>query len=117
MMFDNGAVREFTPAAPKYSRAVSYKIDPVNMTVKQTWTYGKERGTETFSSIVSSAQFLPQANHVVFGPGYQVPNPSGGIGGKVVEIDFATKQVVSEIAISSANQWGFHRAIKVSAYP
>lgn len=116
MVFDDGAVREFDPSAPKYSRAVSYKIDPVKMTVQQTWTYGKERGTDTYSQIVSSAQFLYQSNHVVFSPGYQVPT-ANGLGGKVVEVNFATRQVVSEISITTANGIGFHRAIKISAYP
>lgn len=116
LIFDNGSVREFNPSANKYSRAVSYKIDPVNLTVQQTWTYGKERGLETYSKIISSAQFLPASNHILFGPGYQVINTSGQ-GGKVVEIDFTTKQVVSEISISSINQFGFHRSKKISAYP
>ncbi|GAB3962023.1 aryl-sulfate sulfotransferase [Spirosoma harenae] len=116
MLFDNGAVREFNPSAAKYSRSVTYKIDPVNMTVQQTWAYGKERGTETYSRIISSSQFLPQSKHIIFGPGYQVPNTNGK-GGKVVEIDYATKQVVSEISISSANEFGFHRAKKMSIYP
>ncbi|GAB4027629.1 hypothetical protein GCM10028773_59480 [Spirosoma koreense] len=117
MMFDNGTVREFNPSVTsKYSRVVRYKIDSGNKTVQQIWTYGKDRGADTYSAIVSSAQFLPTANHVVFSPGYQVPNTNGQ-GGKIVEIDYATKQVVSEISISSANLWGFHRARKISAYP
>ena len=117
LIMDNGSRREFDATiTANYSRAVSYKIDPVNKTIKQTWAYGKERGIETYSRVVSSAQFLPQSNHVVFGPGYQVFNANGQ-GGKIVEIDYATKQVVSEISISSANLWGFHRAIKMSAYP
>ncbi|SFD91399.1 aryl-sulfate sulfotransferase [Spirosoma endophyticum] len=116
LIFDNGSVREFNPSAAKYSRSVSYRIDPVNLTVQQTWTYGKERGIDTYSKVISSAQFLPTSNHVVFGPGYQVVNTTGQ-GGKVVEIDFATKQVVSEISISSTNQFGFHRSKKISAYP
>ncbi|GAB4024087.1 aryl-sulfate sulfotransferase [Spirosoma koreense] len=116
LLFDNGAVREFNPAGGKYSRLVSYKIDPTKMTVQQTWTYGKERGLETFSSIVSSVQFLPQSNHMVFCPGYQVQNTNGQ-GGKVVEIDIGSKQVVSELSISSANLWGFHRAKKMPVYP
>ena len=116
MMFDNGAVREFNGAAPRYSRVVTYTIDPQKRTVRQTGAYGKERGADTYSSIVSSAQLLPQTNHVLFGPGSQVPNATGK-GGKVIEVDWATKQVVSEISISSANGWGFHRAKKLSAYP
>lgn len=117
LLFDNGARREFgATAGTRYSRAVSYKINPVNKTIQQTWAYGKERGSETFSNIVSSAQYLPRSSHVLFSPGYQVPNINGA-GSKVVEIDFATKKVVSEIGISTANGFGHHRAIKITAYP
>lgn len=116
MVFDNGDVREFVADANKYSRAVAYKIDPVKMTVGQTWAYGKERGGATFSSIVSSVQFITPANHVLFGPGYRVPNADGQ-GGKIVEIEAGSRAVVSELSITSANGWGFHRAKKMSAYP
>lgn len=116
MVFDNGDIREYNPNAGKYSRAVAFKIDPIRMTVQQTWTYGKERGMATYSQIVSSVEYLTGSNHVVFAPGYQVENATGQ-GGKVVEIDAVTRQVVSEISISSANRWSFHRAKKMSAYP
>lgn len=116
MLFDNGSVRNYDPDAPKYSRAVEYKIDPVNMTIQQKWQYGKERGLETYSYIVSSVQYLPNTNHVLFSPGFQVLNKNGQ-GGKVVEVDYSTKQVVSQLSFSAANLWGFHRAIRMSAYP
>lgn len=116
MVFDNGDIREYDTEAGRYSRVVSYRIDPSKMTVQQTWTYGKERGTETYAQLISSVQLLIPANHVLFAPGYQVPNATG-LGGKLVEIDVATKTVVSEISISTANGWAFHRAKKMSAYP
>ena len=116
MVFDNGDIREYEAEADRYSRAVSFRIDPAKMTVQQTWAYGKERGTETYSQIISSVQFLTPANHVLFAPGYQVPNETG-LGGKVVEIDEATKEVVSEISISTASGTAFHRAKKMNAYP
>lgn len=116
MFFDNGTSRNYDVLAPKYSRAVEYKIDPVNMTIQQKWQYGKERGLETYSSIVSSVQFLPGSNHVLFCPGYQVINYKG-LGGKIVEVDYTTKQVVSQLSFSAANNWGFHRAKRISAYP
>lgn len=116
MFFDNGSVRNYTETVSKYSRAVEYKIDPVNMTIQQVWQYGKERGLETFSLIVSSVQYLPNTNHVLFGSGFRVQN-ANGIGGKVVEIDYATKQVVSQLSFSAANQWGFHQVQRISAYP
>ncbi len=116
MVFDNGSVRNYDASARKYSRAVEYKIDPVNMTIQQKWQYGKERGLETYSAIVSKVQYLPGTNHVLFSPGYQVVNANGQ-GGKIVEIDYATKQVVSQLSFSAANDWGFHRAERVSVYP
>ena len=116
MVFDNGDIREYDNEADRYSRAVAYRIDPAKMTVQQTWTYGKERGLDTYSRIISSVEFLPDAKHVLFAPGYDVINATGR-GGKVLEIDAASKAVLSEISITSANNWGFHRAMKMSAYP
>ncbi len=116
MLVDNGSVRNYDPSAARYSRAVEYKIDPVNMTIQQKWQYGKERGLETYSYIVSGVQYLPNSNHVLFCPGFQVTNKNGQ-GGKVVEVDYATKQVVSELSFSAANLWGFHRVYRMNAYP
>lgn len=116
MFFDNGSVRNYDGTAPRYSRAVEYKIDPVNMTIQQKWEYGKERGLETFSLIVSSVQYLPATNHVLFSPGFQVKNDNGQ-GGKVVEVDYATGKVVSQLSFSAANLWGFHQVRRMDAYP
>ena len=116
MLFDNGSVRNYNAAAPKYSRAVEFKIDGSNMTIQQKWQYGKERGMETFSSIVSSVQFLPNTNHVLFCPGFNVVNTNGR-GGKIVEVDYASRQALSQLSISSANSWGFHRAKRMGLYP
>lgn len=116
MMFDNGSIRNFNTSLPTYSRAVEYKIDPVKMTVQQVWEYGKERGQETFSTIVSSVKYLADKNHVLFSPGYQVPNSTGN-GGKIVEVDYATKKVVFQMSVSSANGWGWHRVQRLDLYP
>jgi arylsulfate sulfotransferase len=118
MLFDDGTTRNFDTSStqPKYSRAVEYKIDPVNMTVQQIWEYGKERGIETYSAVISNVQYLPATDHVLFCPGYQVVNTTGQ-GGKIVEIDYATRQVVSEISESCVNLWGFHRAYRMNPYP
>jgi len=115
MVFDNGDVRNYDASAARYSRAVEYKIDAANMTIQQKWQYGKERGLETYSSIVSKVQYLPNTNHVLFCPGYHVIN-NNGQGGKVVEIDYDTKQVVSELSFSAENAWGFHRVERINAY-
>ena len=109
LLFDNGTHRNFDPNPGTYSRAVIYRIDPVRRTVQQVWAYGKERGAETYSSIVSRVEFLPEVNHVRFCPGYQVPTASGA-GGKVIEIDYATRQPVFELSLTTGNGFGFHRA-------
>ena len=116
ILFDNGATRNFNPAAPeRYSRAVEYRIDPEAMTVQQIWAYGKERGIETFSSIVSDVDFLSNGN-VLFCPGFSVLNTTGS-GGKIVEIDYLTKEVVFQMSVSTANIRAFHRAERLSLYP
>jgi len=116
-MFDNGNTRnfEFTRDNP-YSRAVEYRIDDIGMTVQQVWAYGKERGKETFSTIVSSTNFLPKSGHVLFSPGFQVPNENGN-GAKVIEVDYRTKKVVFQLSISNTNGWGLFRAERMNIYP
>ena len=117
LLFDNGTNRNFIHNAPShYSRAVEYRLDPVRHTVQQIWTYGKERGEETYSAIVSRVQYLPAVNHMMFCPGYQVPNTTGQ-GGKIIELDYSTKKVLFEMELSAANGWGFHRAQRGGLYP
>jgi arylsulfate sulfotransferase len=118
LLFDNGSSRNFnfTDTAIQYSRAVEYRINPAAMTVQQMWAYGKDRKKETFSLVISSVQYLPATNHILFCPGYKVPNTAGN-GGKIVEIDYATKAVVFEEYISTATGEAFHRAKRTSLYP
>jgi arylsulfate sulfotransferase len=117
LLFDNGTNRNFVRNAPThYSRAVEYRINAAARTVQQIWTYGEDRGDETFSTIVSRVQYLPAVNHIMFCPGYDVPNTSGS-GGKIIEIDYATKQPLLQLELSAANQWGFHRAQRMGLYP
>jgi len=116
MIFDNGQTRNFNNNTTHYSRAVEYKINETNMTVQQVWAYGKARGGDTYSQIISSVKYLPIKNHVLFSPGYNVPNAQGA-GGKIVEVDYATQKVVFQMSISSANGWGFHRVQRMELYP
>ena len=117
LLFDNGTNRNFIRNAPAhYSRAVVYRLDPTARTVQQIWTYGKERGADTFSAIVSRVQYLPAVNHILFCPGYEVPNATGS-GGKVIEVDYASKQVLFEMQLTPANGFAFHRAQRESIYP
>ena len=117
LLFDNGSARNYnTTPAYHYSRAVEYKIDPVNLTVQQIWTYGEDRKEDTWSNIISSVQYLPATNHILFSPGYNVVNAAGN-GGKIVEIDYATKKVVFQQSVNSPNNFAWHRAKRFSLYP
>jgi arylsulfate sulfotransferase len=115
-MFDNGETRNYNPAEVHFSRAVEYRINEANMTVQQIWTYGQERGLETFARIVSSVYYLPQKRHILFAPGYQVINATGK-GGKIVEVDYDTKKVVFQMSISVPSSFSHHRVQRMELYP
>ena len=119
LLFDNGSTRNFdSTATTHYSRVVEYRINPTNMTVQQVWSYGEKTGSQTYSALFSSVQYLPQTNHVLFCPGYQVPTASGS-GGKIIEIDYATQAVIQETDITTPTSNGicFHRSKRITIYP
>jgi len=114
MLFDNGNLRNYSSGI-NYSRAVEYQINETEKTVRQIWQYGKERGTETFSSLVSDVDYLSETNHVLFSPGYKAENGNGK-GGKIIELDYITKEVVFEARLTGASPFQFHRAERLSLY-
>ncbi|WP_126246706.1 aryl-sulfate sulfotransferase [Chitinophaga rhizosphaerae] len=118
LVFDNGYDRQFTPNSQtqNYSRAVEYKIDEAKGTVQQVWSYGKNRGAAAFSQALSGVQYLKQTGHVMFFPGMGVPTAKG-FGGRVVEVDPATKEVIFEMEITAPSGTAFHRVTRLSLYP
>ncbi len=116
MLFDNGGFRNYA-AFPKYSRAVEYAIDDDAKTIQQIWQYGKERGEDTYSSLVSDVDYLPETGHILFSPGWGVDNGDGLLGGKIIELDYQTKEVIFEARLSGVDDFQFHRAERLSIYP
>ncbi|MCG8374630.1 MAG: aryl-sulfate sulfotransferase [Balneolales bacterium] len=118
MLFDNGDNRNYKWEGP-YSRAVEYEIDEENMTIKQVWQYGKERGAELFSQIVSDIDYNPETRHVFFSPGAIRYNDERY--GVVVEVDYDTKEVLFEAKITPPQAaWNFitfHRTERMTIYP
>lgn len=58
-----------------YSRAVIYNVDEKNMTVKQDWEYGKERGRDLYSSFISDVDYLGENHYLIdFGGKYIANN-------------------------------------------
>lgn len=117
MIFDNGDNRNYG-AGSLYSRAVEYDINATDMTIRQVWSYGKERGPETYSRIVSEVDYHPEENHVFFVPGAV---NSGGTYGKTIEINYDTQDVIFEATITPpAAAFGIitmHRTERMPIYP
>ncbi|MDX1745531.1 MAG: aryl-sulfate sulfotransferase, partial [Halobacteriales archaeon] len=117
LLFDNGDNRNYRGEGP-YSRAVEYDIDETAMTVRQEWSYGKERGGETYSRIVSDVDYAAGTDHVFFSPG--AVDFGGTSYGKVVEIERASRAVVFEATITPPEPFfivTFHRTERLSLYP
>lgn len=115
LLFDNGDNRNYQSGS--YSRAVEYEIDATNMTIRQEWSYGKARGSETYSRIVSDVDYHETSNHVFFSPGAIANN---SIYGKVVEVDYTSNTVLFEasiIAPVAPFDITFHRTERLSLYP
>jgi len=112
MLFDNGDNRNYT-GSEVYSRAVEYEIDEENKTIRQVWTYGKERGRDTYSRIVSKVSYVSENNSVLFTPGASSPY------GKVVEVDYSTKDVIFEASVVPPNSFfgiNFHNVLRMPLY-
>ena len=117
MLFDNGGDNRNFSGRGQYSRAVQYRIDAAAKTVRQVWSYGKERGPATFSNIVSDVDFLGPLNHVIVSPGAVV---NGTKYGKVIEVDYATKEVVFEATLTPLQTFfniTLHRTERLPLYP
>lgn len=103
-VFDNGFNRCFEdPPSNLYSRAVEYEIDEENQTVKQVWEYGKERGDECFSAIISDVDYLPETQNRLFIPGIMFGDQPYA---KIVEVTYPGKDVVFEATLNFKNLLG-----------
>lgn len=75
-VFDNGHYRakdkeHYILNSQNYSRGVRYRINTEDMTIRQIWQYGKERGAEFFSPYISNVEYYDEGHYMVH---------SGGIG-------------------------------------
>lgn len=96
LVFDNGTHRNFD-LKPTYSRAVEYKINKNDMTVQQVWEYGKARGENFYSGIVSDVDYLSETTNRLVTSGFLLPGskPSG----KIVEVNPQTNEAVFEATV------------------
>ena len=118
LLFDNGDNRGYQQPGT-YSRAVIFRVDEAAGTVRQVWAYGKARGAETYSRIVSDVDFDAERGVVTFAPG-AVARETASPYGKVVEVDRATGAVLVEATIRApTTRYGitFHRVERMPLYP
>jgi arylsulfate sulfotransferase len=94
LLFDNGLSRNFQ-GVPTYSRAVEYKIDEKNMTVKQVWEYGKSRGLDMYSPITSDVDVLPSTNNRLITAG-NIRASGAPPHSKLIEISYPDNEEVFE---------------------
>lgn len=74
MCFDNGHYRSknkenYVPAAQNFSRGVRYRIDTEKMEIEQLWQYGKERGSEFFSTYICNVEYYGEGHYMVHSGG------------------------------------------------
>ncbi len=98
--FDNGDFRNWVTAGP-YSRFVEYRIDEAARTIRQVWDYGRERGAELYSRIISDVDLLPVTGNRSIAPG--IVQTATATYAKFVEITYPGKEVVFEATIRFKN--------------
>lgn len=112
-IFDNGDGRGLKqPLLPKekYSRAVEYRIDEKNMTVEQTWQFGKERGWDWYSVVTSNVKWDPEKRTYYILSGNALLLTKERTKAYINEVDPKTNDVKVEIVLSTDRKPGvFYR--------
>ena len=125
MLFDNGFGRNFSNQ-PQYSRVVEYDITESNIggTISQIWDYGKDRGEEMFSPIISDVDFLEKSSSVFITAGstgadleYDRTNAKinwnrDQVETRIIEIN-EKKEVIFEMIFESSGPGSTYRSEKI----
>ena len=74
MVFDNGHFRakskeNYVPADKNFSRGVRFRINTEDMTIRQVWQFGKERGKDFFSTYISNVEYYSEGHYMVHSGG------------------------------------------------
>ena len=98
-----------------WSRAVRYEINEEQMTVRQIWQYGKERGSELYSSVLSDVDYLADGHYLInFGSIYALEDGSncdaflsprenmGAAKKQAAVVEVVDNEVVFEVSITGA---------------
>jgi len=108
ILFDNNEVftRGDRDVSKDYSQAIRYLINEEDMTVEETWSYGKDRGEEFFSRIIGNVQYLYDTDNIILNSGAtDDPDSPTGVTGRVVEVDTSDDpEVLYELAIRGKDE-------------
>lgn len=125
-IFDNGNNRAKTEekaidANNNYSRAVIYKINTDNMTIKEVWQYGKERGASFYSPYISDVDYLSNNHYLILSGGNAMKdgkylNVPAGLGGadtlKSTLVEIKDNKVIYELTLPTND----YRCEKMNLY-
>ncbi len=103
---------QYVPASQSYTRGVLYQINTTDMTIKQLWQYGKERGSGFYSPYISDVDYLGPGHYLVHSGGIsykdgQVQNvPAGVVKADTLlsdTVEILNDEVVYEIKLPTNN--------------
>jgi arylsulfate sulfotransferase len=96
IVFDNRPFRNYNNEN-NYSRALEYEVNEADKTFRKIWQYGKNRGLELFSTIVSDVDYLPKTKNILMTSGFVSPKDNHRA--KVVEVSTKDNTEVFEATI------------------
>ena len=96
VLFDNGNVRETPYGAPaadptSYSRVVSYRVDPVAMTIEQLWSYRDTPSGDLVATAVGDADLLDNGNVLA---DFGLVVSEGGVANRNLGLAFRSARII-----------------------
>ncbi|MFZ7102529.1 MAG: aryl-sulfate sulfotransferase [Peptococcaceae bacterium] len=131
-LYDNGNYRSKDPATAleakdNYSRGVIYRVNENDLTVKQIWQYGKERGSSLFTSYIGDVDYFGGKHYLINFGGIAFNNDGSianspwplvaGEGYGIAHIIEINKdKVIFEIEVNGITAANYYRVERMKAY-
>lgn len=125
-LLDNGnnksKIKEkYVPASESYTRGVMYDIDTKNMTIKQIWQYGKERGYKFYSPYISNVDYFDKNHYMVHSGGIvyadgKISNRPAGFDDDVDLYSTTVELLDDEVIFEMTLPTNMYRARKMNIY-
>ncbi len=126
MLFDNGFLRQYEKWKNGYSRAVQYRVNESKGTVRQIWSFGREKGKPFYSAIISDVDRLEDTGNLLITFG-TIDHEDEHFA-RILEISypgqrpcFQAKLHFKDLRGSGAFEWGefdiLYRSERMALYP